>query len=69
MGRLTGKGAVVTGAGGGIGRGIAKLLASEGAGVVVNDLGTAVTGSGSDTRPAQIVVDEIVAAGGKAVAN
>ena len=69
MGRLTGKAAVVTGAGGGIGRGIAKLLAKEGAAVVVNDLGTAVTGTGADTRAAQVVVDEIIAEGGKAVAN
>lgn len=69
MGRLSGKGAVVTGAGGGIGRGIAKLLAKEGAGVVVNDLGTSVSGSGENTRAAQVVVDEIEAEGGKAVAN
>lgn len=69
MGRLTGKGAVVTGAGGGIGRGIAKLLAKEGAGVVVNDLGTSVTGTGSNVQAAQAVVDEIKAEGGQAVAN
>ncbi len=69
MARLTGRGAVVTGAGGGIGRGIAKLLAKEGAGVVVNDLGTSVTGTGESARAAQIVVDEISAEGGKAVAN
>src|SRR4051812_30135982 len=69
MGRLSGRAAVVTGAGGGIGRGIAKLLAQEGASVVVNDLGASLAGSGSDTRAAQIVVDEIVAEGGQAVAN
>ncbi len=69
MGRLEGKGAVVTGAGGGIGRGIAKLLAKEGAGVIVNDLGTSVSGTGVSTRAAQVVVDEIKAEGGKAVAN
>jgi NAD(P)-dependent dehydrogenase (short-subunit alcohol dehydrogenase family) len=69
MGRLDGRAAVVTGAGGGIGRGIARLLASEGAGVVVNDLGASVSGSGSDTRAAQLVVNEIETDGGQAVAN
>ncbi|MHB8669033.1 MAG: SDR family oxidoreductase [Acidimicrobiales bacterium] len=69
MGHLDGKVAVVTGAGRGIGRAEALLLASEGAQVVVNDLGGARSGEGSDARPAQEVVDEIVAAGGRAVAN
>ncbi|MFN8485008.1 MAG: SDR family oxidoreductase [Anaerolineae bacterium] len=69
MGRLDGRAAVVTGAGGGIGRGIAKLLAQEGASVVVNDLGASLAGSGADTRAAQVVVDEITADGGRAVAN
>jgi NAD(P)-dependent dehydrogenase (short-subunit alcohol dehydrogenase family) len=69
MGTLDGKVAVVTGAGRGIGRGEALLLAAEGAKVVVNDLGTEWDGVGKDDRPAQQVVDEIVAAGGEAVAN
>lgn len=60
---------VVTGAGGGIGRAIAKLMAAQGAKVVVNDLGTTVNGQGRDTSVAQAVVDEIKAAGGVAVAN
>ena len=69
MGLFDGKVAIVTGAGRGIGREEALLLAKEGASVVVNDLGGARTGEGSDVGPAQQVVDEIVAAGGKAVAN
>ena len=69
MGRLSGKVAIVTGAARGIGRGHAMLLAAEGASVVVNDLGGEWDGSGADQRPAQQAVDEIVAAGGKAVAN
>ncbi|HEY7135405.1 MAG TPA: SDR family oxidoreductase [Acidimicrobiia bacterium] len=69
MGTLDGKVAIVTGAGRGIGRGEALLLAAEGAKVVVNDLGTEWDGVGKDDRPAQQVVDEIVAAGGEAVAN
>lgn len=69
MGMLDGKSAVVTGAGRGIGRGIAMLLASEGASVVVNDLGATLGGEGEDISVAQQVVDEITAAGGKAVAN
>jgi NAD(P)-dependent dehydrogenase (short-subunit alcohol dehydrogenase family) len=69
MGQLDGKVAIVTGAGRGIGRSEALLLAHEGAAVVVNDLGGEATGEGADQRPAQQVVDEIVAAGGKATAN
>ncbi|AMW18135.1 MULTISPECIES: SDR family oxidoreductase [Mycobacteroides] len=69
MGQLDGRVAVITGAGRGIGREHALLFAREGASVVVNDLGGANDGSGSDAGPAQEVVDEIVAAGGKAVAN
>src|SRR5438128_7196784 len=69
MGSLDGKVAIVTGAGRGIGRCEALLLASEGAKVVVNDLGGDWAGEGKDDRPAQQVVDEIKAAGGEAVAN
>jgi NAD(P)-dependent dehydrogenase (short-subunit alcohol dehydrogenase family) len=60
---------VVTGAGGGIGRAIAHLMAQQGAKVVVNDLGTAVDGSGSNPGLAEQVAEEIRAAGGAAVAN
>ena len=70
MGLLNGKVAIVTGAGGGLGEAYAKLFAKEGASVVVNDLGGSRDGSGTGTSAAaQKVVDEIVAAGGKAVAN
>jgi len=67
--RFDNKVAVVTGAGGGLGKAYALLLASRGAKVVVNDLGGTFDGSGSDATPAQQVVDEIKAAGGEAVAN
>ena len=69
MARLDGRVAIVTGAGRGIGRSVARLLASEGASVVVNDLGSAVDGSGHDSGPAHDMVAEIAEAGGKAVAN
>jgi NAD(P)-dependent dehydrogenase (short-subunit alcohol dehydrogenase family) len=69
MGTLDGRVAIVTGAGRGIGRSTALLLAAEGASVVVNDLGANLDGSGADTSPAQQVVDEIAAAGGKAIVN
>ena len=69
MGALDGRVAIITGAGRGIGREHALLFASEGAKVVVNDLGGAVDGSGDDRSPAQQVVEEIEAAGGQAVAN
>ncbi len=60
---------VVTGAGRGIGREHALAFAAEGASVVVNDVGVGLDGSGTSAGPAQQVVDEIVAAGGRAVAN
>jgi NAD(P)-dependent dehydrogenase (short-subunit alcohol dehydrogenase family) len=69
MGLLDGRVAIVTGAGRGIGRSVATLLAAEGASVLVNDLGSAVDGSGRDAGPAGQVVAEITEAGGKAAAN
>ena len=69
MGALDGRVAIITGAGRGIGREHALLFASEGAKVVVNDLGGAPDGSGSDKGAAEQVVDEIKAMGGEAVAN
>lgn len=69
MGALEGRVAVITGAGRGIGREHALLFASEGASVVVNDLGGSNAGEGADAGPAHEVVAEIRAAGGKAVAN
>jgi NAD(P)-dependent dehydrogenase (short-subunit alcohol dehydrogenase family) len=66
---LDGKVAIVTGAGHGVGRGEALLLATEGAKVVVNDLGGSVGGEGADKRPAEEVADLIKSNGGEAVAN
>src|SRR5579885_1068638 len=67
--RLKGKVAIVTGAGRGIGRAEALLLAREGAAVVVNDAGVNPDGTGHENGPADQVVAEIRAAGGQAVAN
>jgi len=69
MGMLDGKTVIVTGAGRGIGRDFALVMAAEGANVVVNDLGGDAAGEGADLSPAQQVVEEIRAAGGKAVVN
>lgn len=69
MGLLDGKVAIVTGAGGGLGRAHALLLAKEGAAVVVNDLGGSVDGTGKGSRVADTVVKEIRDAGGMALAN
>ena len=69
MGIFDGKVAIVTGAGRGIGRAEALLLAEEGAAVVVNDLGGTAEGTEADTGPAQEVVDEIESRGGRAVAD
>jgi NAD(P)-dependent dehydrogenase (short-subunit alcohol dehydrogenase family) len=69
MGMLDGKVALVTGAGGGLGRAHAILLAKEGAKVVVNDLGGARDGTGASASMADGVVDEINASGGAAVAH
>jgi NAD(P)-dependent dehydrogenase (short-subunit alcohol dehydrogenase family) len=62
--RFDGQVAVITGAGRGLGREYALLLAARGAHVVVNDLGGSVTGDGHDGQAAQLVVDEITVAGG-----
>jgi NAD(P)-dependent dehydrogenase (short-subunit alcohol dehydrogenase family) len=69
MGSLDGRVAIITGAGRGIGREHALLMASEGAKIVVNDLGGATDGSGNDSTPAEEVVAEIKAMGGEAVAD
>jgi NAD(P)-dependent dehydrogenase (short-subunit alcohol dehydrogenase family) len=69
VGLLDGKVALVTGAGGGLGRAHAKLLAQEGAAVVVNDLGGSRDGTGSSSSMADQVVAEIREAGGQAVAD
>lgn len=66
---LTGRVAIVTGAGGGIGRDIALQMAAHGARVLVNDIGASLGGDGHDAGPAQKVVSEIQSAGGEAVAN
>jgi NAD(P)-dependent dehydrogenase (short-subunit alcohol dehydrogenase family) len=67
--RFDGRVAVVTGAGGGLGRAHARLLAARGAAVVVNDLGGSVDGIGGDSAAARQVVREIEAAGGRALAS
>src|SRR5262245_16968721 len=69
MGMLDGKVALVTGAGQGIGREIALMLAAHGAKVVVNDIGVSLDGASAEGRPGDRVVEEIRAAGGEAVAN
>jgi NAD(P)-dependent dehydrogenase (short-subunit alcohol dehydrogenase family) len=69
MGMLDGKAAIVTGAGRGIGREEALLLASEGANVIINDVGAARSGEGSDQSPAEQTVEDIKKAGGTAVVN
>jgi NAD(P)-dependent dehydrogenase (short-subunit alcohol dehydrogenase family) len=69
MGKLDGKVAAVTGGGRGIGRGVARTLASQGAAVVVNDLGVSLAGQKETSSPADDVVKEIKAAGGRAASN
>jgi NAD(P)-dependent dehydrogenase (short-subunit alcohol dehydrogenase family) len=69
MGALDGRVAIITGAGRGLGREHALFFASEGAKVVVNDLGGDAHGEGADTTPAQQTVADIIAAGGEAVVN
>lgn len=69
MGVMSGKVALVTGAGRGVGRGVAMELAKAGAAVVVNDLGVTLGGEAGQTSPAHEVVEEIATAGGQAIAN
>jgi NAD(P)-dependent dehydrogenase (short-subunit alcohol dehydrogenase family) len=69
MGMLDGKVAIVTGAGRGIGREEALLLAAEGANVIVNDVGASRTGEGADVHPAEQTVQDIKSAGGEAALN
>jgi len=68
-GTVSGKVAIVTGGGRGVGRAIALMMAEEGASVVVVDIGAALDGSATDQHPAQEVVQEIEAKGGKAIAS
>ena len=69
MGTLDGRVAIITGGGRGIGQAISKLFAAEGAQLVINDLGVNTDGTGGDEGPAHQTAEEIVAAGGAAVAN
>jgi NAD(P)-dependent dehydrogenase (short-subunit alcohol dehydrogenase family) len=69
MGVIDGRVAIITGGARGIGGSISRLFAKEGAKLVINDLGGGTDGSGSDEGPAKQLADEIVAAGGKAVAD
>jgi NAD(P)-dependent dehydrogenase (short-subunit alcohol dehydrogenase family) len=69
MGMLDGRVAICTGAGRGVGGEVAKMMAANGAKVIVNDPGTSGSGEGNDRTPAQQIVDEIKAAGGDAAAN
>ncbi|MEN9392632.1 MAG: hypothetical protein RLZZ104_975, partial [Pseudomonadota bacterium] len=69
MGICEGRTVIITGAARGLGRAYALAFGVEGANVVVNDIGTSLQGEGRDTSAADAVVEEIKAAGGKAVAN
>jgi len=69
MGVIDGRVAIITGGARGIGASISRLFAAEGASLVINDLGGAADGSGSDEGPAKQIADEIVASGGTAVAD
>src|SRR5260370_18200353 len=69
MGMLEGRVAICAGAGRGVGAEVAKLMAANGAKVVINDPGTSGSGEGSDRTPAQEIVDQIKDAGGEAAAN
>jgi NAD(P)-dependent dehydrogenase (short-subunit alcohol dehydrogenase family) len=69
MGICNGRTVIITGAARGLGRAYALAFAAEGANVVVNDIGAALDGAGRDTTAAEAVVDDIVRAGGKAIAN